>query len=163
MSYVFNGSRILAPISSQHSGNSSSRHTEITCSMVGLHFSSRASTFRNCQNIFVSSCSGEISSEADFLFFFKVVSIADYFRFNSAVKQIYDTFQSPHIVSTHSGVGNLRHKWYVDGIACMEFSEGVAVIAFSDVGRSMTKNSTTLVMLLALTSRLIAKGHGSFP
>ena len=37
----------------------------------------------------------------------------------------------------------------------MKFSHGVPMIALYDVGRSMTKNSTIFVILLALTERLI--------
>lgn len=42
------------------------------------------------------------------------------------------------------GVGNLRHKWYVDRTACMEFSH-------RDVNN---QNSIIFVMLISLTLRL---------
>ncbi|KAF3583631.1 hypothetical protein F2Q69_00028876 [Brassica cretica] len=43
------GSRRLAPISTHHSGDASSRQTVTTGSQVGSHFSSRAAMLRDCQ------------------------------------------------------------------------------------------------------------------
>lgn len=53
------------------------------------------------------------------------------------------------------GDGNLTHKWYVDGMACMKFNHRVPTIKLYDAGRSMTRNSRDFVILLDRTTRLI--------
>lgn len=124
-------------------------------SQVGSRFSSKISAFRNCQKISVESFFGASSTEVNFFCFLGENSIVEFFRFNSAAKQTRNTLGSPQIVLTPRGVGNLRRKWYVDGTAYMEFIHGVPTIGLCDTGRSMTRNSTNFVMLLALTARLI--------
>ncbi|KAF3576916.1 hypothetical protein DY000_02032920 [Brassica cretica] len=84
----------------------------------------------------------------------RAILIAKFFLFNSAAKHTCDILP-PCIVSTPRGVGNLRHRWNVEGIARMEFNHGVPTIVLYDIGRSMTKNSVTLVTLPALTTRSI--------
>ena len=104
-----------------------------------------------------------ISSEADFLFFFKVVSIADCFRFNSATENFFWYFPiSPYCFDSF-WIRKLKAHVICWRNSLHGFSEGVPMIALYDVGWLMTKNSTTLVILRALTSRLITEGHGSFP
>ena len=142
MSSVLKGSRRLVQISTHRSGNASSRHTVTTGSKVGSHFSSRISSFRNCQKSSAESCSWAFLSEANF--FLGMVLESDIFRFSYAAKQTCDTLGFPHIVLFPQGVENLRQKWYVDGIACIKFNHGVPMITLYDAGRSTTRNSAIL-------------------
>ena len=63
-----------------------------------------------------------------FFIFLGVVSEFSLLRFSSAAKHTRDTLGFPHITSILLGVGNLRQRWYVDGIARMEFNNGVPII-----------------------------------
>ena len=57
-----------------------------------------------------------------------MVSRSGFFRFSSAAKHTRDSRGFPHITLIPLEVGNLRQRWYVDGIGRMEFNHGVPMI-----------------------------------
>ena len=95
MSSVLKGSRRLAPISTQRSGNASSRQIVTTGSQVGSHFSSMAAMLRDCQKSSAESRLRLSSLEIFFSTFLGVISRISLFRFSSAAKKTCETLGFP--------------------------------------------------------------------
>ena len=88
ISSILRDSLKFAPISTQRSGNASSKHTETTGSQVGSRFTSKTSASRDYQKTLVSPCSGTLPMANDFFFFLGVTSAKGFFRPSSSKTSI---------------------------------------------------------------------------